>query len=58
MVDATITSFPSLPKNREKARDPEMHQTRKGKHWDFGMKAHIGVDFGSLGVLTSSHTES
>ena len=58
MVDATITSSPNSTKNREKARDPEMHQTRKGKQWYFGMKAHIGVDFGSLGVLTSLHTES
>jgi IS5 family transposase len=58
IVDATITSSPNSTKNREKARDPEMHQTRKGKQWYFGMKAHIGVDFGSLGVLTSPHTES
>jgi len=44
VVDATIINAPSSTKNREKARDPEMHQTRKGKQWYFGQKAHIGVD--------------
>lgn len=44
VVDATIISAPSSTKNREGRRDPEMHQTRKGKQWYFGMKAHIGVD--------------
>jgi len=44
IVDATIISAPSSTKNRKKARDPEMHQTRKGNQWYFGMKAHIGVD--------------
>lgn len=44
IVDATIISAPSSTKNKDKARDPEMHQTRKGKQWYFGMKAHIGVD--------------
>ena len=43
VVDATIISAPSSTKNRAGARDPEMHQTRKGKQWYFGMKAHIGV---------------
>ena len=47
IVDATIISAPSSTKNRDKARDPEMHQTRKGKQWYFGMKAHIGVDSAS-----------
>ena len=44
IVDATIISAPSSTKNERKERDPEMHQTRKGKSWHFGMKAHIGVD--------------
>jgi IS5 family transposase len=44
IVDATIISAPSSTKNRDKARDPEMHQTKKGNQWYFGMKAHIGVD--------------
>jgi transposase, IS5 family len=44
IVDATIISAPSSTKNRTKERDPEMHQTKKGTQWYFGMKAHIGVD--------------
>ena len=44
IVDATIISAPSSTKNAEKARDPEMHQTKKGNQWYFGMKAHFGVD--------------
>jgi len=44
IVDATIISAPSSTKNAEKARDPEMHQTKKGNQWYFGMKAHLGVD--------------
>jgi transposase, IS5 family len=44
IVDATIIAAPSSTKNEGKARDPEMHQTKKGKQWFFGMKAHIGVD--------------
>ena len=44
IVDATIIAAPSSTKNRQKARDPEMHQTKKGNQWYFGMKAHIGVD--------------
>jgi len=44
IVDATIIDAPSSTKNEAKSRDPEMHQTRKGKQWYFGMKAHIGVD--------------
>lgn len=44
IVDATIIHAPSSTKNADKARDPEMHQTRKGNQWYFGMKAHIGVD--------------
>jgi IS5 family transposase len=44
IVDATIINAPSSTKNKDKRRDPEMHQTRKGNQWYFGMKAHIGVD--------------
>ena len=44
IVDATIIHAPSSTKNASKMRDPEMHQTRKGNQWYFGMKAHIGVD--------------
>ena len=44
IVDATIITAPSSTKNAAKARDPEMHQTRKGQQWYFGMKLHIGVD--------------
>ena len=47
IVDATIIAAPSSTKNAEGARDPEMHQTRKGQQWYFGMKAHIGVDAGT-----------
>src|SRR5438034_7350638 len=44
IVDATIISAPSSNKNADKARDPEMHQTKKGNQWYFGMKAHFGTD--------------
>lgn len=44
IVDATIIAAPPSTKNAEGARDPEMHQTRKGKDWHFGMKAHVGTD--------------
>ena len=44
IVDATIIHAPSSTKNKSGQRDPEMHQTRKGKQWYFGLKAHIGVD--------------
>jgi transposase, IS5 family len=44
LVDATLLAAPPSTKNREKKRDPEMHQTRKGNQWYFGMKAHIGAD--------------
>ena len=44
IVDATIIHAARSTKNREQKRDPEMHQTRKGKQWYFGMKAHVGVD--------------
>jgi len=44
IVDATIIGAPSSTKNKDGKRDPEIHQTAKGKQWYFGMKAHIGVD--------------
>ena len=44
IVDATIMEAPFSTKNRAKARDPEMHQTKRGNEWHFGMKAHIGMD--------------
>jgi len=44
IVDATIIAAPSSTKNASGTRDPEMHQTKKGQQWYFGMKAHIGVD--------------
>lgn len=44
IVDATIIDAPSSTKNKDGERDPEMHQTRKGNQWYFGMKAHIGAD--------------
>ncbi len=44
IVDATIISAPSSIKNKDGKRDPEMHQTKKGNQWYFGMKAHVGVD--------------
>ena len=43
-MDATIIAAPSSTKNKAGKRDPEMHQTKKGNQWYFGMKAHIGVD--------------
>lgn len=44
IVDATIIAAPSSTKNKKKARDPEMRQTRKGNTWHFGMKVHVGTD--------------
>jgi IS5 family transposase len=44
IVDATIIHAPSSTKNADQQRDPEMHQTKKGNQWYFGMKAHVGVD--------------
>jgi IS5 family transposase len=56
IVDATIIQAPSSTKNKDKQRDPEMHQTRKGQQWYFGMKAHIGVDVESGLVHTVTTT--
>ena len=44
IIDATLIAAPSSTKNKEGKRDPEMHQTKKGNQWYFGMKVHIGVD--------------
>ena len=59
LVDATLIAAPSSTKNQEKQRDPEMHQTRKGNQWYFGMKAHIGADRDSklvhTVVVTAAH---
>ena len=43
-VDATLIAAPTSTKNKDKARDPQMHSSKKGNQWYFGMKAHIGVD--------------
>ena len=56
IVDATIIAAPASTKNKTKARDPEMHQTKKGNQWHFGMKAHIGVDVASGVVHTLTGT--
>jgi len=56
IVDATIIAAPSSTKNADKARDPDMHQTRKGQQWYFGMKIHIGADVNSGAVHTVTTT--
>jgi len=56
IVDATIIAAPSSTKNEEHARDPEMHQTKKGNQWHFGMKVHVGVDSASGLVHSASVT--
>ena len=56
IVDATIIAAPSSTKNADNERDPEMHQTKKGNQWHFGMKAHIGVDVDSGLVHTVTTT--
>ena len=53
IVDATLINAPSSTKNKERKRDPEMHQTKKGNQYYFGMKAHIGVDDESKSVRRS-----
>lgn len=58
IVDATLISAPSSTKNAEKKRDPEMHQTKKGNQWHFGMKCHTGVDAGSGFVHTVEATSA
>ena len=56
IVDATIIAAPSSTKNAQGQRDPEMHQTKKGNQWYFGMKAHIAVDADSGLVHTVTTT--
>ena len=56
IVDATIIAAPSSTKNATGTRDPEMHQTKKGNQWYFGMKAHTGVDAGTGYVHSVSVT--
>lgn len=61
MVDATIIEAPTSTKNADGERDPEMHQTKKGNEWYFGMKAHIGADVESglvHTVVTTAANES
>lgn len=55
IVDATIISAPTSTKNKSGKRDPQMHQTKKGNEWHFGMKMHIGVD-DTFGVIHSIET--
>ena len=55
-MDATIIHAPSSTKNREEKRDPEMHQTKKGNQWYFGMKAHVGVDSKTKIIHTAAVT--
>lgn len=57
-VSATLISAPSPTKNVEKKRDPEMHQTKKGNQWHFGMKCHTGVEAGSGFVHTVEVTSA
>ena len=57
IVDASIISAPTSTKNKQGERDPEMHQTKKGNEWHFGMKMHIGVDE-SYGLIHSIATTS
>lgn len=56
IVDATIIAAPSSTKNAEGERDPEMHQTKKGQQWYFGMKMHVGVDSRSKVIHTVAVT--
>ena len=55
IIDASIIEAPSSTKNRAGERDPEMHQTKKGNQWHFGMKTHIGVD-SETGIVHSMST--
>ncbi|MFN3612748.1 IS5 family transposase, partial [Tepidimonas sp.] len=61
VVDATLIAAPSSTKNSTGTRDPEMHQTKKGNQWHFGMKCHIGVDADSglvhtvVGTAANAH---
>ncbi len=55
VIDATLIAAPASTKNSSGKRDPEMHQTQKGKQWYFGMKAHLGADAESGLVQTLYH---
>jgi IS5 family transposase len=57
IIDATLIAAPSSTKNKKGERDPEMHQTKKGNQWYFGMKVHIGVDKEN-GLIHSIETTS
>lgn len=57
IVDASIIAAPTSTKNKDGERDPEMHQTKKGNEWHFGMKMHIGAD-ADLGLVHSFSTTS
>ena len=58
IVDATIIHAPSSTKNATKSRDPEMHSTKKGNQWYFGMKIHSGADAGTSYVHTITATSA
>ena len=58
IVDATLVEAPSSTKNETGKRDPEMHQTKKGNQWHFGMKVHIGADAGTGYVHTITGTSA
>ena len=58
VVDATLIAAPSSTKNKDKARDPEMHSSKKGEQMYFGMKAHIGADAESALVHTVRGTSA
>ena len=55
IIDATLIAAPSSTKNEKKERDPEMHQTKKGNQWYFGMKVHLGV-YSDSGLIHSVET--
>ena len=59
ILDATMIAAPTSTKNRDKARDLEMHQTQKGNEWHFGLKLHVGVDsaFGFIHTLTTTSAD-
>jgi IS5 family transposase len=56
IVDATLIAAPPSTKNQDQRRDPDMHQTKKGNNWHFGMKMHIGVDAASGLIHTAVGT--
>lgn len=58
IVDASLIAAPKSTKNQDRKRDPEMHQTKKGNEWYFGMKIHAGIDAGSGYVHTITGTSA